>query len=273
VNPALHRPALFLAILALVVIVSGAYITSTEVAARLSQPDVFPALNQGLHRALAIGLTLLTLAFAIWTAITAAPKWIRWLSWSGVATLALAAALGLRTPPLSPAAAVRHALLAHLFLAIIAVIVVGTSAAWSRPPELADGPRKPLLKPAAIATPPFVLLQIALGALYRHDIASVLPHMAIAMGVTFLAIIVSSVVLQNYPRPAALRRAAVALISIVLAQVCLGIAAFLLLLLNYAGTPYFIPVTVAHVTVGAAALAASVVMGIEVSRGIPSRRA
>jgi heme A synthase len=273
VNPALHRSALFLAILALVVIVSGAYITSTEVAARLSQPDAFPALNEGLHRALAIGLAVLTLAFAIWTAFTATPNWIRALSWSGVVTLAIATALGLRTRPLSPTTGVYHALLAHLFLSIIVAIAVGTSASWNRPPELADGPRKPLLNPAAIATPPFVLLQIALGAMYRHDVTSVLPHMAAAMAVTFLALIVSSVVLQNYPRPASLRHAAVALISIVLTQVCLGIAAFLLLLLNYAGTPYFIPVTIAHVTVGAATLAASVVMAIEVCPSIPPRTA
>jgi heme A synthase len=97
--------------------------------------------------------------------------------------------------------------------------------------------------------------------------------MAVAMGVAFLALIVSSVVLQNFPRPASLRYAAAALIAIVLTQVCLGITAFLLLLLNQAGTAYFIPTTIAHVTIGAVTLAASVVMAMQVRRSIPARTA
>jgi heme A synthase len=268
-NPWLHRCALFLAILATAVIVSGAYITSTQVAARLSQPDVFPALNEGLHRALAVALTVLALGFAIGTGLATTPGWIRAVAWSGVATLVLGAALGWSAPPLSKAMGVCHALQAHLFFSMIGVIAVGTSAGWNRGPELAEGPRRPLLRPAAIATPPIVFLQIALGAAYRHDITSVLPHMSVAMGVAFLALIVSSVVLQNYPRPAALRHAATALIAIILTQVCLGITAFLLLLLNNSGTPYFILATVAHVTIGAATLAASVVMAMRVWRSMP----
>jgi heme A synthase len=273
VNPWLHRYVLFLAVLAIVVIVSGAYITSTEVASRLSQPDVLPVFNEGLHRALAIALTLLTLGFAIWTSSAATPGWIRILAWSGVATLVLAAAMGWSPPPLSKPIGVLHALLAHLFFSMLVVIAVGTSVRWNREPEFAEGPRRPLLRPAAIATPPIVFLQIALGAGYRHDITSVLPHMAVAMGVAFLALIVSSVVLQNYPRPAPLRHAAAALIAIILTQVCLGITAFLLLLLNNSGTPYFILATVAHVAIGAAALAASVVMAMQIRRSMPPRTA
>jgi heme A synthase len=269
VNPGLHRSALFLAVLAFLVVVSGAYITSIEVAARLSQPDVAPVLNQNLHRALAIALTLLTLGLAIWTGFTVTPGWVRAMAWSGVAVLISGAALGWQSPPLSKAMGVFHALLAHLFLTLIVVITVGTSAGWNREPELAEGPRRPLLRPAAVATPPVVFLQIMLGAAYRHDITSVLPHMAVAMGVAFLALIVSSVVLQNFPRPPALRHAAATLIAIVLAQVCLGITAFLLPLLNFTGTPYFILATIAHVTIGAATLAASVVMAMHVWRSIP----
>ncbi len=272
-NPGLHRFALFLAVLALVVIVSGAYITSTAVAARLAQSDVSPVLNEGLHRALAIALAVLTLGFAIWTARAAASTWIQAAAWSGVATLALAAALGWRTAPLDAAIAVFHALLAHVFFALIVTIALGTSASWIRGPELAVGPSRPLLRPAAVATPPIVLLQIALGAAYRHNLTSVLPHMGVAMGVAFLALIVSSSVLQNFPKPVSLRRAAATLIAIVLTQVCLGITAFLLLLLNYAATPYFILTTVAHVLIGAATLAASAVMAIEIWRSIPPRAA
>jgi len=273
VNPGLYRAALCLAILALAVIMSGAYITSTEVAARLSQSDVSPVLNEALHRALGVALTLLTLGFAVWTTREKNLGWIRSAAWCAVVVLALAAALGWRADPLPPAIAVFHALLAHLFLALIVAITVGASAGWNRAPELAEGASRPLLRPAAVATPPIVFLQITLGAAYRHNITSVFPHMALAMGVAFLALIVSSVVLQNFPRPAPLRHAAAALIAIVLTQMCLGITAFLLLLLNQASTAYFIPSTVAHVTVGAATLASSVVMAMQIWRSIPPRQA
>src|SRR5580692_3483750 len=63
----LHRYSLLVMILALLVILSGAYITSTEVAARQSQSAVSLALHEGLHRALAIAFVILTCGLAIWT--------------------------------------------------------------------------------------------------------------------------------------------------------------------------------------------------------------
>jgi hypothetical protein len=119
-----------------------------------------------------------------------------------------------------------------------------------------------------VATPPVVLLQIVLGAAYRHDMTSVMPHIAVAMGVAFLALIVCSVVLQNFPEPKSMRLAAGALIAIVLTQVCLGIGAFVMLLLGAASTAAFVLVTVAHVMVGASTLAASVVMAMQVWRHV-----
>jgi heme A synthase len=267
-NNGLHRYALFLVILAMAVIMAGAVITSTEVAARQSQSDVALVVDLNLHRALGIGLTLLALGLAIWTSFEATSRWIKTVAWSGLAALVLDAALGWAAPPLSPKVAVFHALLAHLFFSLVSMIAMGTSTGWIRPAERVDGSSKPLLRPLAIATPPVVFLQITLGSAYRHDMTSIMPHMAIAMGVAFLALIGSSVVLQNFPKPVSLRRAAVALISIVLTQVCLGIGAFLMLVLNSAGTSYFVLTTTGHVAVGAATLAASIVMAMEVSRSV-----
>lgn len=272
-----HRFALVLIVFAIAGIVSGAYVTSTAVAARLSQPGalpaVFPSLDAGVHRALGMVVAALTLGLAIWTMLSPARMWVRATAWAAVVTLAVAAASGWPAAPLSPGLGVFHALLGHVFLSLIVVVAVATSAGWNRAVEIAEGPSRPLLRPFAIATPPVVLLQIALGAAYRHDKASVLPHMAVAMGVAFLALIVSSVVLQNFLKPAPLRIAAGTLIAIVLTQVCLGIGAFLMLLLNAAGSVYFILVTVGHVTVGAATLAASVVMAMQIRRSIPPRAA
>jgi hypothetical protein len=261
----LFRSALVLVIWAVAVLVSGAFITSTEVAARQPQSVVAPAVNDVLHSVLGIGLIAFTLAVAIGLTFTPVAGWLRTVAWIGVVTLSLDALL--------PKAGILHALLAHVFLSLAMAIAVGTSPAWNREPERVSAGSRPLLRPLGLAIPPFVFLQITLGAMYRHDLASVLPHLAFAMFVAFMALIGSSIVLQNFPHPKSLRRAAAALLAAILVQVCLGIGAFLMLLLNGAGTAYFLWVTVLHVLTGAATLAASVVMAMEVWRGILPRTA
>jgi hypothetical protein len=265
-SPRLHRSVLFLVFLAMAVIITGAFITSTAVAARQSQSAISPFVNEGPHRGFAVSLIVFTLGIAIWISAAPTPGWLRAVAWSGILTVAVGAALVWQTPPLSPTAGVLHALMAYLFLSLIVVILVGTSESWNRTPELVDGNSKPLLRRLAFATPPIVFLQITLGATYRHDVTSIMPHLVVAMGVTLLALISSSVVLQHFHRPASLRGAAAALISIVLAQVCLGIGAFLMLVLNAEGTFYFLATTVGHVLGGASTLAASVVMAMQVRR-------
>ena len=272
-SPWLHRSALVLVVLAMAVVITGAFITSAAVAGRQSHSAISPFVNEGPHRALAVALIVFTLGIAIWISSAPTPGWLRVVAWSGILTLTTCAALGWQTSPLSPKAGVLHALLAHLFFSFIIVIAVGTSEGWNRTPELVDGNSKPLLRPLAATIPPVVFLQIALGAAYRHDVTSVMPHMGVAMGVAFLALIGSSVILQHFHRPASLRGAAAALISIVLAQVCLGIGAFLMLALNAAGTFYFVATTVGHVLVGASTLAASVVMAMQVRRCVLPKQA
>jgi hypothetical protein len=272
-SPWLHRSALVLVVLAIVVIVTGAFITSTAIAARQSHSAISPFVDEGPHRTLAVALIFFTLAIAIRISSAAAPGWLRGVAWSGILTLTIGGALGWQRSPLSPKAGVLHALLAHLFFSLIVAIAVGTSEGWNHTLELVDGNSKPLLRPLAAAIPAVVFLQISLGAAYRHDVTSIMPHMAVAMGVAFLALIGSSVVLQHFHRPASLRGAAAALISVVLAQVCLGIGAFLMLALNAAGTFYFVAATVGHVLVGASTLAASVVMAMQVRRCVLPKQA
>ncbi len=265
-NPWLHRSAVGLALLGLIAIVAGAVITSSEVAARQAQSSVAQAVGEGTHRALAIALTGLALGFAVW--ISSAGGWLRALAWSAFAVLAIDAATGWTAPPLAAGRGIVHAVLAHLYLAIMVAIVVATSAGWNRDPELVDDGGWSWLRPVAIATPPAVFVQIMLGAMYRHDVTGIMPHMAGAMMVALATVVVSAVVLQNFTGPSGLRRAAVMLISIVLAQVCLGIAALLMLVLNFAGTLVFVLSTAGHVAIGAATLSASVVMAMEVARSV-----
>jgi heme A synthase len=65
-----------------------------------------------------------------------------------------------------------------------------------------------------------------------------------------------------------LRRAAIALMSVVLTQVTLGVAAFTLQLLDMENTPAGIASTVLHVLTGSLTLAASLVLAIQVQRHV-----
>jgi heme a synthase len=259
-----HSFSLAAVALAAIVILTGAYITSLEVVARQSQSSVDP--NELAHRVLGGALVLFAIGLTI--RIRSKARSIRALGWIGIGMLALVVALGWQGAPLSPGRGVLHALLAHLFFATAAVTAVMTSVHWHGPAELAEV-RRPFLRPLAMATPPVVFAQIALGALYRHNVIGIILHVAVAMAVALLALILSSVVLQNYPRPASLRRSAAALIAAVLVQVGLGIASFVMLLLNFSATGYFIAATIAHVAFGAATLAASIVMAMQVCRSVP----
>jgi len=256
---AAHTLSIIAAAFGASVVVTGAYITSSEVVARLAQSSAEP--NQIAHRALGAALVLVAIGLAI--ASRSLPT--RALAWTGTALLAALAASGWPGAPLSPVLGVFHALLSHLYFAIAIATAVVTSKHWSRPAELADV-RKPFLRPLALGTPPVVLTQITLGALYRHNVIGIILHIAVAMAVALLALILCSVVLQNYTRPPELKRAAGTLMGAVLVQVSLGIASLVMLLLNFTATNYFVAATVAHVLIGASTLAASAVMAMEVWR-------
>src|SRR3954454_18475094 len=99
-SPWLHRSALVLVVLAMAVIITGAFITSAGVAARQSHSTISPFVNEGPHRALAIALIVFTLGIAISISAAPTPGWLRAVAWSGILTLITGAALGWPAPPL-----------------------------------------------------------------------------------------------------------------------------------------------------------------------------
>jgi heme A synthase len=121
-------------------------------------------------------------------------------------------------------------------------------------------------------SPALVLLQIILGASYRHKVLGVMPHMAGAMLVAGLLLVVCTLVLQRFPEASPLRTAAGALLGIVLLQVSLGIAIFILRVLDLDAAPAFLPAAAAHITVGSLTLAATTALAIRY-RGTPTEEA
>jgi heme A synthase len=208
----------FLAVCILLVIAGGAAATSP-------QPE-----DQAIHEKAGIALTVLLLGLVRFG----------WAGWIAIAVAVL---------EFVPASPIFHACLAPVLLAI--VILIRTE------PPPATGPAGGLGW-LAMLTPPLVLMQIAFGAAYRHKFWGVMPHLAGAMTVACLVLVLCVLLPQRRPL---LRRPAVIAMSVVLAQVSLGITSFVLRMLDLDTGLWFRLFSSAHVTLGAATLAATVSLG------------
>lgn len=147
-----------------------------------------------------------------------------------------------------------HACLAPVFFSACVAIATGS-------PSQAAG--RSTLRLIIRASPALVLLQIVLGAAYRHKAIGVMPHMAGAMLVAGLLLVLCTIVLQRFPQSPPLRTTAGTLLGIVLLQVSLGIAVFVMRLLDVETAPAFLPLAVAHVTAGSLTLAATTALAIQ----------
>ena len=217
------------AMLTLILIASGSVVTTL----RSGSP-----LFQVMHTRAGGLVGVLTLILGIWCILDRQPM-IRAL---GV-LIALAASL-----QAVPREAFLHACFAPVLFA--AVTVVFMMRPGSATPVAAS------LRWLVTALPPLVWLQIALGAAHRHEMVSVMPHLA---GGTLVAGVVLVVCVL-------LRKSAVALIWIVMIQVCLGITVFILRVLDMDTHPALVVLAAAHVSGGAITLAASAVRALQVQR-------
>jgi heme A synthase len=218
----------FLAVCILLVIAGGAVVAS-------HQPE-----ELAIHVKAAIALSVLLLGLVRFG----------WAGWIGIAVAAL---------EFLPASPIFHACLAPVVLAIVILIRTEPLPA-TEPPVVESGKAESgkALGWLAMLTPPLVLMQIAFGAAYRHKVWGVMPHLAGAMTVACLVLVLCMLLLQRRPL---LRRPAIIAMSIVLAQVSLGITSFILRMLDLDTGLWFRVFSAAHVTLGTATLAATVSLG------------
>ena len=273
---ALYRYVVVLLIIVLGAIASGAVITSNQNAQGQRQfaangVSSGTATYNIVHNSLSIVGSVLILGLAVLLTSTKADHRLRGLGWVSFGVLALCGALGWVSAPISAWNSFFHACLAHASFAGISAIAVLTSSGWDRGPEPVADRGWTAVRPLATATPPAVFIQIILGALYRHQLIGVMAHIAGALVVVLLALICSVIVLQHFPEHRPLRRAASFVIFSVVAQVCLGIAAFIMPLLGSSDNLTLVIVTTAHVLVGAVTLASSIAMALVVRRNILQR--
>jgi cytochrome c oxidase assembly protein subunit 15 len=282
-QPWLHRYAILLAVCTLLLLVAGASVTSNQ--AGLSVPDwplsygkVMPEMKGGVfyehgHRMIATLVGFLTVIMAVWLWKADDRRWMRNLGLAAVAAVIVQGVLGGMTVKfmLPKPVSISHACLAQLFFSTTVAIAIFTSASWRRGPQIVEDSGWPSLRSLALSAPVVVLVQLALGAGYRHQAFSVLPHIFGAIFVTGFLTTVTVFVLAQYANHSVLRRTAWTLMGVTAVQVVLGIVTYLARLSSI-DSPVppqsTVLLTVLHVATGALTMASAVALAIQVRRNV-----
>jgi cytochrome c oxidase assembly protein subunit 15 len=279
----------FTACATLVVITAGALVTSND--AGLSVPDwptsfgylvKVPHFVGGVryewsHRMVAGTLVSLTLAIALWTLLVERRRWMRWLALAAFGTVITQATLGgltvlfFQPPWLSTA----HATVAQTFFCIAVAIALFTGRKWvEETPQVEFDSHHPSLFTLALLSVVILYVQLILGGMFRHHGMSWWPHVLNAIVVSFVLAWTAIRALSVHSHIEAVRRPATVMLSLLIAQLCLGFTAFVTRVAwgRSAAQPELpmVASTVAHVAVGALLLATTVVLAIQVWRHVPA---
>jgi heme a synthase len=284
----LHRFAVFTACVTLLLIVAGALVTSND--AGLSVPDwptsfgsiyKIPHMVGGVrfehtHRMIAEFVGLLTIILAVWTWSAEKRRWLRLLAVGALGTVIIQGILGgmtvlfLLPAPISSA----HAAVAQTFFCIAVAIAVFTGRRWLREhPRTEPDTRRPTLFTLTLLSIFVLYVQLLLGAMFRHHGMSWWPHVVHA---SVVAIVLSWTAIRSisvYSNVEAVKRPAILMLGLMVAQLCLGFLAFITRVMwgKDAAQPELpmVIATVVHVAVGALLLATAVVLAIQVWRHVP----
>jgi cytochrome c oxidase assembly protein subunit 15 len=281
-SPWLHRYATFVAICTFLLIIAGALVTSND--AGLSVPDWptsfgsfrMPRMVGGVkfehgHRMIAGGVGILTiiLALALW--IKDSRRWVKWIGGGVVLAVLAQAGLGGITVlfHLPVAISTSHATLAQIFFCLAASLAFFTRADWRwDEPKLEDA-STPSLQHLSVATTSAILVQLILGAVYRHSGMGVEPHIVGACVITLLVTWVVARIIMKFSQARALLRPALWLATLLMLQLSLGMGAYLVKMAGRNAPrplPPVVNMTTAHVAVGALVLLTSLYLTYQTYR-------
>jgi len=292
----LHRYATFVSAATVLLIVAGGLVTSTG--SGLSVPDwptsygwnmfTFPMKHMvgGIfyehgHRLIASAVGFFTVILALWIWKVEPRGWMRALGFTALAAVCLQGLLGGITVLyfLPTAISTAHAGLAQIFFCLTIAIALFTSAGWATLPDPVDDP---MLRRVATTTTAIIYLQIIVGATMRHSGAGlaipdfptvfggVMPpqwssqiaiHFAHRLGALVVTLAIAATVghvWYHHSNRRELRRPALLLSCLVLAQVTLG--AFVI------WSEKNVAINTAHVVTGALTLATSLVLTLRSHR-------
>lgn len=157
-----------------------------------------------------------------------------------------------------------HAILAPVVFALAVAIAWVSSARWSREPVYVQDKGWPSLLGLGRNSVALLLIQVALGAAFRHEMMGVMAHILVAMVVVIflLTLVVLITMLPSHPslKPAAIMLAVILFVQVFLGLTVVSIGSGKSASLAIAG------IGAAHVALGAVTLAAMVVLGLEIRR-------
>lgn len=292
-----------MACLAFLLVLAGGLVTSNN--AGLAVPDwptsfgslfKMPRMVGGVkfehgHRMIAEFIGLLTIIVAIWTWRVDKRQWMRFLTLGAVFGVVLQGALGGLTVLnfLPPAISTAHAALGQTMFCVLAAIAVFTSRGWMMEPgeRISREDARPLLRHAWMLLG-FLYLQLILGAAFRHVWtkwgptganrwpeqkiihAFLYPHIINALFVAGLVLYVGLRALTRHAGVRQLKRPALFLILLLVAQLLLGFAAYVTRVVQGTSelqpTGALVGTTVAHLGVGGLILASTLVLIIQAHR-------
>jgi len=257
--------AAVLAVGALVVTVTGAAVTSSVT----DSSPLGSASYANAHQTVAWIAGVLAVIVALIITATRGDAAARRIAFATAAVFALQAVLGMASlRGASVGARIAHACIAPVFLSLAVLLAVMGGKAWSRASPKVQDYGWPSLRSMAVMTPVFVILQIALGAAFRHQVMGVLPHIVGAMLVALFIMIAGAFVMHQCAAHGTLRSTALVLMVITGVQVFLGMSAFIMRMITEGTTPLLVTATVAHVVTGGLTLAASVVLMVQIRRNV-----
>jgi heme A synthase len=201
---------------------------------------------------------------------------MKWLGIGALCTVIMQAILGgltvlLLQPPWVSSA---HAAVAQTFFCIAVLIAIFTGRRWvEEVPQIEFDPRRPSLFALTLLSIFVLYVQLILGAMFRHHGMSWWPHVLNAVVVAFVLTWTAVRALSQFSKIEAVRRPAMIVLSLLIAQLCLGFAAFMTRVAwGHDAVQPELPMvisTVAHVAVGALLLASTVVLAVQVWRHVP----
>jgi cytochrome c oxidase assembly protein subunit 15 len=216
------------------------------------------------HRLVASFVGLLTIALALTFWLRERRNWLRWL---GVAALALVIVQGvlggLRVVLLEHTLAIVHAAAAQMFFALTICLAIFTSSDWQRTPvqTITDGGR---LRRLCAVTAALVYLQIVFGAVLRHTGERLDAHLVFAALVALHVMLVVMRVTRHHADVAELNRPSLFLFLLLLAQLALGGASYVVKFTALWPVSFnlIVLITTTHLAVGALMLAVSVALTV-----------
>jgi heme a synthase len=292
-NQGLNRYAILVACATFFLIIAGALVTSND--AGLATPDwplsngqFFPKMVGNLfwehgHRMVATTVGMLTIGLAFYIRVKEKRRWVWKLGmFALLAVIAQGLLGGLTVKLMLPlAVSTAHATLAQLFFCATVSLAVFTSRSWMEARPLSEDKGTLPLRYLCTAALVTIFLQLILGATLRHSATwdqhlpteLILAHIGGALAVTLALGSAALTTLRRHKDMPFLTRPAIVALVLLLVQLSLGIAAYVVRLAS-PNDPQplnpMISITVAHVACGALVFVTTIILTLRTFRVLPA---